>query len=120
MRSRYSAYCVGAVDYLLHTRHPSQRSLDNHAALQTSMHTTQWRSLQVLQSTERGDRAEVEFVAFFTSADEPAGQIHERSRFWLEGEQWYYLDGTHLPPIKLQRNDTCWCGSGKKFKKCCG
>ena len=21
---------------------------------------------------------------------------------------------------KLGRNDLCWCGSGKKFKKCCG
>ena len=21
---------------------------------------------------------------------------------------------------KLERNDPCWCGSGKKYKKCCG
>ena len=20
---------------------------------------------------------------------------------------------------KLERNDPCWCGSGKKYKKCC-
>ncbi|MBF4391692.1 SEC-C metal-binding domain-containing protein, partial [Vibrio anguillarum] len=23
-------------------------------------------------------------------------------------------------PTKLGRNDPCHCGSGKKFKKCCG
>ncbi len=23
-------------------------------------------------------------------------------------------------PIKIGRNDSCYCGSGKKFKKCCG
>ena len=21
-------------------------------------------------------------------------------------------------PVDLQRNDACWCGSGKKYKKC--
>ncbi len=27
----------------------------------------------------------------------------------------FFMGGT-----KLGRNDPCWCGSGKKFKKCCG
>ena len=22
--------------------------------------------------------------------------------------------------VKIGRNDPCWCGSGKKYKKCCG
>jgi len=22
------------------------------------------------------------------------------------------------PPADLQRNDPCWCGSGKKYKRC--
>ena len=33
------------------------------------------------------------------------------------------LDGDILPPlaeVKVGRNDPCPCGSGKKFKKCCG
>ena len=25
---------------------------------------------------------------------------------------------THNPPKDLGRNDLCWCGSGKKYKKC--
>ncbi len=24
-----------------------------------------------------------------------------------------------LPPAGLTRNDPCWCGSGRKYKKCC-
>ncbi|HET8568359.1 MAG TPA: preprotein translocase subunit SecA [Candidatus Limnocylindria bacterium] len=28
--------------------------------------------------------------------------------------------GTSQPPGKIGRNDPCWCGSGKKFKKCHG
>ena len=26
----------------------------------------------------------------------------------------------HIAPPKIGRNDPCPCGSGKKFKKCCG
>lgn len=28
--------------------------------------------------------------------------------------------GIYLVPIKIGRNDPCHCGSGKKYKKCCG
>jgi preprotein translocase subunit SecA len=28
--------------------------------------------------------------------------------------------GAASAPTKLGRNDACWCGSGKKFKKCHG
>jgi uncharacterized protein len=30
------------------------------------------------------------------------------------------IDGPGRDPIKVGRNDPCPCGSGKKFKKCCG
>jgi HEAT repeat protein len=30
------------------------------------------------------------------------------------------LDAPALKPAKVGRNDPCPCGSGKKFKKCCG
>ena len=30
------------------------------------------------------------------------------------------LDTAPARPIKIGRNDPCPCGSGKKFKKCCG
>ena len=26
----------------------------------------------------------------------------------------------HAPSVKPGRNDPCWCGSGKKYKKCHG
>ena len=28
-------------------------------------------------------------------------------------------DGTTPAPPKVGRNEPCWCGSGKKYKKCC-
>jgi SEC-C motif-containing protein len=51
---------------------------------------------------------------------------HERSTFRREDGQWVYVDGEvdpKSPPrqvAKVGRNDPCPCGSGKKYKKCCG
>lgn len=120
MRSRYSAFHKGEIDYLLRTRHPAYRALDSRESLQASIEATHWRSLRVINSAQRADAGEVEFVAFYSSASESPGQIHEHSQFIREGQQWYYVTGVHLPPLKLHRNDGCWCGSGKKLKKCCG
>lgn len=120
MRSRYSAFCKGQIDYLLITRHPLKRDLDSRQELQASIKASRWRSLNVIGSNENGSVGEVEFTAFYTSPNENPGQVHEKSSFVKENEQWYYVDGVHLPPLKQQRNDPCWCGSGKKLKKCCG
>ncbi|WP_425430029.1 SEC-C metal-binding domain-containing protein [Desulfamplus magnetovallimortis] len=37
-----------------------------------------------------------------------------------ENDKWYYVDGVLLEPIKIGRNEPCWCQSNKKFKKCHG
>ena len=39
-----------------------------------------------------------------------------RNRLYLEQKQ----SGTIRKPKKIGRNDPCPCGSGKKYKKCCG
>ncbi|MFE3459325.1 SEC-C metal-binding domain-containing protein [Nocardiopsis aegyptia] len=30
------------------------------------------------------------------------------------------MDDPRLVPWPPQRNETCWCGSARKYKKCCG
>ncbi|MEM7647966.1 MAG: YchJ family protein [Cyanobacteria bacterium P01_A01_bin.70] len=121
MRSRYTAYCQGQVDYLTATHHPSKRTLGDRAALTKSVQNTIWLGLTVLQ-TEQGQPADttgvVEFVARYQS--DHIGQIHERSRFKQQKGRWFYLDGDLLPPLEPKRNEPCWCGSGKKFKQCHG
>lgn len=116
MRSRYSAFFLGEVDYLLDTLHPSKHQPGEREALLESINETQWLGLKVLDHTQTGDRAEVEFVAFYAAS--PIGQLHERSRFSCEAGQWYYHDGVFLPALKLGRNEPCICGSGKKQKHC--
>lgn len=92
MRSRYSAYVLGLVDYLLATWHPDTRpatlDLDDAAA-------TRWLGLEVKRHAVTGpDSAVVEFVARYRHGGAPAVRLHEISRFVREGGRWYYVDGT--------------------------
>ncbi len=50
--------------------------------------------------------------------DYPVGEVCPQCPFWAGLDRF-----AHEPKIKrpkLGRNDPCPCGSGKKFKKCCG
>ena len=124
MRTRFVAYASGQVDYLLASWHSSTRP----AQLQLSADVC-WRRLQVL-STEPAedsgdaDSAWVEFRAVYQQQG-MVGFMHERSRFVREEGAWRYIDGQPFSsePLALntlKRNGPCFCGSGKKFKKCCG
>ncbi|MCH8499676.1 MAG: YchJ family protein [Marinobacter sp.] len=115
MRSRYTAFVLALPDYLLATWHPRTRpatlSLDGSPA---------WASLQVLSAGQRGDEGQVHFRALYPAA-EGWGSLEEASEFVREGGRWYYLHGrTREGVYKPGRNDRCPCGSGRKFKACCG
>ncbi|MEM9004915.1 MAG: YchJ family protein [Cyanobacteria bacterium P01_F01_bin.86] len=121
MRSRYTAYCQGNIDYLITTHHPAKRSLSERTHLSKSVQNTTWLGLTVVK-TEQGQSQDetgiVEFVAIYRTGN--VGQLHERSRFKKQKGRWFYVDGDQLPPLEPKRNEPCWCGSGKKFKQCHG
>lgn len=118
MRSRYSAYVLNQVDYLQQTWHPDYRP----STLKLDP-AVQWTGLTVMDFSGQGDRAEVEFEARFIVDGRVEG-LHERSDFVLEQGRWYYTRGEILTPTfstrKPGRNEACPCGSGRKFKRCCG
>lgn len=119
MRSRYSAFCMGNVDYLLDTHLAAEPTELMRKQLENTIKTTHWLGLQVMFSSMQGDLGEVEFIARYRDGG-GFGQLRERSVFHRQQGRWFYVSGKHLPAPKIQRNDNCWCGSGKKFKKCCG
>lgn len=122
MRSRYTAFCTANIDYLIATHHPTQRQADERQTLAQTIADTRWLSLRVLgsdRSKEAVGVGTVEFVAFYQSQGK-LGQLHERSQFIRQDNRWYYYHGTMLEPITIGRNDPCWCGNGKKYKKCHG
>jgi len=121
MRSRFSAFYTANIPYLMRTLHPSKHDEHLHDDLTKSVKSTQWLSLRIIGTPSKDTQyAYVEFVAFYHDKHQPntTHQLHEKSRFIHEEGKFYYLDGEFLPPIKLGRNDLCWCGSGAKVKKC--
>jgi SEC-C motif-containing protein len=105
----------------------SRRStrLDLREKLVRTVSDTEWTRLTILDTEgglEDDEHGEVEFVAGYRESG-VAKQLHERSTFVREGGRWFYVSGKYenLRPLpKPGRNEPCWCGSGKKFKKCHG
>jgi SEC-C motif-containing protein len=129
MASRYVAYATGAIDYVLATHNPATRKeIDRQAAENWSRSAT-WSGLEIVSTNKGGpedDSGEVEFIARYTMNGLQKVH-HEHSTFRRIDGVWYFIDGETKPeqPIrraspKLGRNDACSCGSGKKYKKCCG
>jgi len=89
MRSRYTAYVLGLVPYLLDTWHPDTRP----AAIDLDVAGTKWLGLEV-RAHRRIDatHASVEFVAR-NRVGGRGQRLHETSRFVLEGGRWHYVDG---------------------------
>lgn len=126
MRSRYSAYATGKVSYLDETYHPSMAK-ESSGTLEESALKVKWLGLEIL-ATDAGSESDDEGFVDFVARYQQNGQQHamrERSRFVKENGRWFYIDGVvkTLPmkaAPKVGRNDPCSCGSGKKYKKCCG
>ncbi len=89
MRSRYSAYVLGRLDYLRDTWHVSTRP----ASIEADAAGLQWLGLEVRQHVvQDADHATVEFVARSKLAGR-ARRLHEVSRFVREDGRWFYVDG---------------------------
>lgn len=95
MRSRYTAFAMGMVDYLINTTASSHRNPDDAEILAEQVLATTWTGLEII-STQAGkaddEEGIVEFIASFEAADE-AAQLHETSNFRREQGQWVYVDG---------------------------
>ena len=118
MRSRYSAFALAEVGYLLETWHQESRP----PALQLDPRI-RWIGLDILGGEQCPQQATVEFEARLLASGEVSAMC-ERSEFVFQHGRWLYTRGEQLPPSvspwKPGRNQHCPCGSGNKFKRCCG
>jgi SEC-C motif-containing protein len=125
MRSRYTAFVLRRIDHVDRTHAPAIRQDFNRAEAERAAAETEWLGLEVRQSSETGDTGTVEFVIRFRREGQELMQ-HEVSQFCRVDGQWLYESGqvnAKPPPrefSKIGRNEPCPCGSGKKYKKCCG
>ena len=128
MASRYVAYSLAEVDYILATHEPETSGETDREATEDWAKKSKFHGLKILETKlgERGDdTGEVEFEALFT-ADGTEHVHHERSTFVRKDGRWYFAEGVQVQipkrreEPKIGRNDPCHCGSGKKLKKCHG
>jgi len=129
LRSRYSAFAVGNIDYIVNTHHPKTRGEIDRKEIETWSKSSQWEGLEVLQK-EAGEAKDEQGTIIFHAkyvADGKKQDHYEKSFFEKEKGEWMFLDAQGIqngPYVrgepKVGRNDPCSCGSGKKFKKCHG
>ncbi|MCP3870230.1 MAG: YchJ family protein [Gammaproteobacteria bacterium] len=129
MRARYSAFAMRKIDFLSNSLHPDHREDHDAPATRRWAENSEWLGLEIRSTTAGGasdDEGVVEFIATFKEKG-VIRRHHEKSQFRKEGDTWYYVDGEMVPPKtevhqqpKVGRNKPCPCGSGKKYKKCCG
>ena len=118
MRSRYSAFALQQIDYIVQTTALGQQASLDVGAIADWSKSNQWLKLEVLNSNEKLDKnhAQVEFKAHYHDGKQE--QVHhEVSHFVQQDGVWYFLDPTTEMQITMKQ--ACICGSGKKFKQCC-
>lgn len=128
MRTRYSAFVLVKPDYILKTTLPAQQALLDKKAIESWAKETDWAGLEIVQHTPKlGKRhAQVEFKAYFNTSNDTSSQLqahHELSAFVKVKNKskdlhWYFLDPTVA--MMVTQKQPCICGSGEKFKRCCG
>ncbi|RLJ17794.1 hypothetical protein DJ030_11915 [bacterium endosymbiont of Escarpia laminata] len=129
MRARYSAFATQQPEFLHESLHPDHRKDHDVAATRRWAMNSQWLDLEVVEVKGGGvddEEGTVEFIASYKERD-LLRKHHELSHFSKSDGLWYFVDGELVLPKtevrdtpKVGRNDPCPCGSGKKYKKCCG
>jgi SEC-C motif-containing protein len=130
MRARYCAYVEGKVEFIVASTWPEKRDDLDEEHIREWSENSHWQGLDIFetpQTREGGDERIVEFKAYYVDAEGNEVVHHERSLFRRQGGRWYFVEGRpgrqepqRREAPKVGRNDPCPCGSGKKYKKCCG
>ncbi len=124
MRSRYTAYALHNASYLQGTWDAMVRP----EMIDFSKEKVEWQGLEIINTKKGGatdNKGVVEFKAYYLQEGEEF-VMSEISQFVRRAGSWFYLDGRvrSIGKVGLEtnlgKNAACSCGSGKKFKRCCG
>ncbi len=129
MRARYTAHTQVQMDFIAKTHDPKTKKNVDLKDSRDWAESTKWMGLEIIKTNQGGPDDEfgtVEFKASFETNDGLQFH-HELSEFRNRDGAWFYSDSTHPTghtvvrgDPKIGRNGPCPCGSGKKYKKCCG
>lgn len=97
MKARYSAYVLNLPEYIIKTTHPASPQYEHNLDLwakeitEFSTHST-FERLEILEWKERGNIAQVMFVAHLKQQEQDA-TFTEKSTFEKRKESWLYRSG---------------------------
>ena len=125
MRTRYSAFVLVKPEYIVKTTLLEQQDLLDIKSIESWATEIAWAGLEIVAHTLKLGKchAQVEFKAYFNAHDELQAH-HELSTFVKiknkadNDASWYFLDPT--VSMSITQKQPCICGSGEKFKRCCG
>lgn len=126
MRSRFTAYVLDKIQYVQDTWDASARPKPEKTHF--AEENIDWQRLEIIDTKKGGisdSKGIVEFKAFYQNNGEEY-MLHEISCFAKANGRWFYVDGVVkkvgkiIQPSNQGKNAPCPCGSGKKYKRCCG
>ena len=107
MISRYNAFVNEDWEYIAKTSiSQTLEELQNSPAIS-------WLKLEIIHAYDNI----VEFKAYY-KLNNTIELLHEKSTFVLIDNEWKYQDGI-LYDTQITKNGLCFCGSNKKYKRCC-
>ena len=89
MRSRYTAFTFGLVDFLYDSFHPQTRRFQKKSEIESWAKENNWQELEIIKSTA----STVEFKAYYIDLNGELHVHHEKSNFKQLNGIWYYYDG---------------------------
>jgi SEC-C motif-containing protein len=100
MRSRYTAYVMKNVDYIVATTHPKMKPPVVTAEVEEFAESATFLNLEIVRTwygASKDKMGKVEFIArFLREGNDAAEVIHENSRFKRYKGKWFYSGGDFL------------------------
>lgn len=129
MRARYSAYAKTEIDFIVDSTHKEKREENDRGEIENWSKKSDWLGLEIIKTADDPEKADTGYVEFIATYADRGVKLehHELAEFKKVKDEWFFYDGqlvaqhpfVRVEP-KIGRNDPCPCGSGKKYKKCCG
>lgn len=97
MRSRYTAFTLGDVEYLMKSWHPQTRNLSEKREIQNWAKSVRWIKLEIINTAggQQGDMAgTVTFIAYYREKGK-LKTIKEKSSFTIVDGYWVYVSGIY-------------------------
>lgn len=92
MRSRYTAYALGQIDYIAKTMAKNALEGFNYENAVDDVRLFKWLKLDIINSSNESNYGVVEFKAWYR-LDGKKYLLHEISQFELIDGIWFYVDG---------------------------